>query len=132
MKSIEGSKAVISGKLEFLNPGGSIKDRTALSIIKNAFKNGEIKEGDSLIESSSGNMAIGLAQLCKYYNLQFIEVFDPMANVINIKIREACGVKVIKVDRPCDVDGWLGARISKVKEMMESDDQLYWTNQYSN
>ena len=57
MKSIEGSNAVISGKLEFLNPGGSIKDRTALSIIKNAFKNGEILEGDSFIESRSGNMA---------------------------------------------------------------------------
>jgi len=132
MKSIEGSNAVISGKLEFLNPGGSIKDRTALSIIKNALKNGEIKEGDSLIESSSGNMAIALAQLCKYYNLQFIAVVDPMANVTNIKIMEAYGAKVIKVDRPCDVDGWLGARISKVREMVESNDQLYWTNQYSN
>jgi len=59
-------------KLEGFNPGGSIKDRAALSIIRNALKTGEVGPGTTVVESSSGNMGIGLAQVCSYYGLTFV------------------------------------------------------------
>src|ERR1700678_718256 len=49
------------GKCEFLNPGGSIKDRIAVQMVEDAEKKGTIKRGDTLIEASSGNTGIGLA-----------------------------------------------------------------------
>lgn len=51
------------GKLEFFNPGGSIKGRSALKIIETALERGELQPGMTVIESSSGNMGIGLAQI---------------------------------------------------------------------
>ena len=64
-------------KLEATNPGGSSKDRAALSIISKAIENGKIRPGTTVIESSSGNMGIGLAQICAYLDLRFICVVDP-------------------------------------------------------
>ena len=52
-------------KLEGQNPGGSIKDRAAVSMIEAAEKSGELKAGGTVLESSSGNTAIGLALVCK-------------------------------------------------------------------
>jgi cysteine synthase len=63
-------------KMEVVNPGGSIKDRAALSIIENALALNLIKPGAMIVESSSGNMGIGLAQVCSYYGLRFICVVD--------------------------------------------------------
>src|SRR5215207_3279120 len=66
-------------KLEYLNPGGSTKDRPALEILTAAVCAGEIGAGAVIIESSSGNMGIGLAQACSYHGLRFICVVDPKA-----------------------------------------------------
>src|ERR1700716_726206 len=52
------------GKLEALNPGGSAKDRAATSILKHGIESGAIKQNTIVVESSSGNMGIGLAQAC--------------------------------------------------------------------
>src|SRR5215470_6886743 len=73
-------------KMEGVNPGGSIKDRAALSVIENALAQGLIKPGNTIIESSSGNMGIGLAQACAYYGLRFICVVDSKATRLNIEI----------------------------------------------
>jgi S-sulfo-L-cysteine synthase (O-acetyl-L-serine-dependent) len=54
---------VILGKLEGNNPGGSVKDRPALSMIRRAEERGEIKPGDRLIEATSGNTGIALAMI---------------------------------------------------------------------
>src|SRR5215207_10900176 len=53
-------------KLEGFNPGGSTKDRPALHILQEAMRTGEVKPWTVVIESSSGNLGIGLAQACRY------------------------------------------------------------------
>ncbi len=55
----------ILGKAEFLNPGGSIKDRTALGIIRDAEKNGTLKKGGTIVEGTAGNTGIGLSLIAK-------------------------------------------------------------------
>src|SRR5262249_40439637 len=67
----------VFAKLEALNPGGSIKDRPALAIMEKAFAEGWVDEDSVIVESSSGNMGIGLAQICRYHGLRFICVVDP-------------------------------------------------------
>src|SRR5262245_56955411 len=64
-------------KLEALNPGGSMKDRPALRILSEGLASGEITRDTVVIESSSGNMGIGMAQACSYLGLKFICVVDP-------------------------------------------------------
>jgi cysteine synthase A len=76
----------VFAKMEYLNPGGSIKDRTSLKILSDAFEQGLINTKTTVIESSSGNMAIGLAQVCKYLGLKLIVVVDDNINQENLDI----------------------------------------------
>ncbi|MEA2006183.1 MAG: cysteine synthase family protein [Acidobacteriota bacterium] len=70
----KGLKASISAKLEFMNPMGSVKDRIAKYMIEKAEQNGKIKPGDTIVDNSSGNTALGLAMVCaiKGYKLKII------------------------------------------------------------
>lgn len=73
-KIAPGVKAEIHAKLEFLNPMGSVKDRTALHMIEKAERAGLLKAGMTVIDNSSGNTALGLAMVCaiKGYKLKII------------------------------------------------------------
>ncbi len=122
----------IYGKMEGHNPGGSIKDRTALNILNQAIKQGKIKKGDTVIESSSGNMAIGLAQTCLYYGFNLIVVVDPKLNQQTEKILNAYGAKISKVTKPDETGGFLGARLKRVKKLLKEIPRSFWTNQYGN
>jgi len=73
-------------KLEGFNPGGSIKDRPAINIIRRAMRTGAITPQTTIIESSSGNMGIGLAQVCSYLGLRFICVVDQKTTRQNIRL----------------------------------------------
>ena len=64
----------IFGKAEFMNPGGSVKDRAAKYIIEHALKNNLIKEGGTIVEGTAGNTGIGLA-LVNAYNLKTMVLF---------------------------------------------------------
>src|SRR6266550_4053747 len=76
----------IYAKLEGFNPGGSIKDRPASYILSQATIKGKIQKNTTIIESSSGNMAIGMAQYCLYNNLSFVCVVDTKTTQTNIQI----------------------------------------------
>ena len=67
----------ILGKAEFLNPGGSVKDRAASYIIKNAEEKGLLKPGGTVVEGTAGNTGIGLAHICnaKGYKCIIVVVF---------------------------------------------------------
>src|ERR1051325_5812644 len=93
-RSLGTAEFVLFAKLEGLNPAGSVKDRAALEIIESAFKSGEIDKNSIVVESSSGNMAIGLAQVCGYYGLRLICVVDSKTTVQNISILKAYGAEI--------------------------------------
>jgi cysteine synthase A len=120
-------------KLEALNPGGSMKDRPALNIIRQGFLSGDIKPNTVVVESSSGNMGIGLAQVCSYFGLRFICVVDPKTTPQNIRLLKAYGAEVDVVAEPDQGSGeYLQSRINRVKELLKTIKGSYWPNQYAN
>jgi len=120
-------------KLEAFNPGGSIKDRPATNIISHAIETGEILPGTTVIESSSGNMGIGLAQVCSYYSLRFICVVDPKTTAQNIRLLETYGAEVDLVLETDPTTGeFLQARLNRVQELLSKTKNSFWPNQYSN
>jgi len=120
-------------KLEGFNPGGSMKDRPATLILRQGMETGSIHSETVIIESSSGNMGIGLAQICSYYGLRFICVVDAKTTLQNILVLKAYGAEVEMVEEPDAVTGeFLQARINRVKELQDSIENSYWPDQYSN
>nr|AUN37126.1 cysteine synthase [uncultured bacterium] len=123
----------VYAKLEGLNPGGSMKDRPAMSVIKRGLETGEITQDTVVIESSSGNMGIGLAQICSYYGLRFICVVDPKTTAQNIRILEAYGAEIELVSEPDIITGeFLQARIARVQSLLASFKSAFWPDQYAN
>lgn len=116
-------------KLEAANPGGSAKDRPARQMIEHALASGEITPSTTVIESSSGNMGIGLAQICRYHGLRFICVVDPNAQKNNLAIMRALGADVRVVDTPVGGD-FLTARLELVAKLVRDGDDVFWPNQY--
>lgn len=123
----------IWAKLEFLNPGGSGKDRAAMSILSDAISGGLITRGTTVIESSSGNMGIAIAQLCASEQIPFICVVDVRTSKHNIDILKAYGarVEVVTVDDLKCVT-LLEARISRVNQLLRVIPKSFWPNQYAN
>ena len=120
-------------KMEMLNPGGSTKDRPALNIIRQGISSGKIGPDTVIVESSSGNMGIGLAQICSYSNLRFICVVDPKTTQQNINILRAYGAEIVRVTEPDPITkDFLQARINQVRELLDSIPDSFWPNQYAN
>jgi cysteine synthase A len=120
-------------KLESHNPGGSTKDRPAISIISRGIEGGQITPDTVVIESSSGNMGIGLALACAYYGLRFICVVDPKTTQQNIGLMRAYGAEVDMVEEPDATTGeYLQARIDRVKFLLRNIEHSFWPNQYAN
>jgi len=118
------------GKMEAFNPGGSAKDRPAARMLRSAMARGEIGPDTTIVESSSGNMAIGLAQACASLGLQLICVIDAKATPQHRKLLAAYGAH-IDVVTPAD-DDFLAARIARVSEIVAQRGDVFWPNQYAN
>ncbi len=116
-------------KLEGLNPGGSIKDRAALSILRRGFETGEIRPDTVVIESSSGNMGIGLAQLCASLGLRLICVVDAKTTPQNIAILKAYGAGIDLIREPDPASGeFLQARLERVRALLAMNPNSFWPN----
>jgi N-(2-amino-2-carboxyethyl)-L-glutamate synthase len=126
--------ARIFAKVERFNPGGSIKDRSAVSMLLGRIRNGELVPGRSVVvESSSGNLAIGLAQICRYFGLRFICVVDRRTTEQNLAILEAYQAQVEVVTEPDPETGeFLPQRIRRVQELVATIPHAFWPDQYSN
>jgi cysteine synthase B len=88
----------IYAKLEGNNPGGSVKDRPALNMIKSALERGEINSDTKLIEATSGNTGIALALMANIYNLQIELIMPQNSTRERVLTMEAYGAKVTLLD----------------------------------
>src|ERR1700743_39579 len=88
----------IFGKLEGNNPGGSVKDRAALNMIRSALERGDIKAGTKLVEATSGNTGIALAMIACLYGIEIELVMPSNSTRERTLTMEAFGAKVILLD----------------------------------
>ena len=118
----------IFAKAEFLNPGGSIKDRIALNMLEEAEKSGKLKPGMTIIEPTSGNTGIGLA-LCgirKGYNV--IIVMPENMSEERKKIIHALGAELVLTPPELSI----GGSVDKALEIAASSDQYFVPQQFEN
>jgi cystathionine beta-synthase len=127
----KGLRATIWAKLEFMNPGGSVKDRIAKYMIEKAEQEGKIKPGTTIIENSSGNTAMGLAIVCRQKGYKLKIVIRDTTSKEKIKMLEVLGVDVIKVDAslpPENPDSYNNYALNLTK----NDPNLYYVDQHNN
>ena len=120
-------------KLESFNPGGSSKDRSAARMIEDALEAGLIRTGSTVIESTSGNLGVGLALACLAHDLHLICVVDSRADETKLrKIREL-GAEVEVVSEPDPATGdLLVARLALVERLVAETPGAWRPDQYSN
>ncbi len=90
-----GIKATVLAKLEFFNPGGSVKDRIGIAIIEDAEKKGLLKPGGTIVEATSGNTGMGLALAASIKGYKAIFVMPDKMSDEKIRALEALGAKVV-------------------------------------
>lgn len=123
----------VYAKMELLNPGGSSKDRPALGMIKEAWKEGRIGPGSVVVESSSGNMAVSLAMICRVLGMRFICVVDARTTAVHLRLLNLYGAEIDRVTRPDPETGeFLPARLKRVQQLIDTIPGAFWPNQYEN
>lgn len=128
IKVEEENDSSIFAKMEGFNPGGSIKDRIALNMIRNAEKEGIIKKGDTLIEPTSGNTGIGLAMVGAMLGYKVKVIMPDTTSVEKIKMIKAFGGEVILVENL----RYKKFAIEDARAMAKNGAGLYFLNQYEN
>ena len=121
-------KASLYAKVEGLNPAGSIKDRAALYMIKEAQESGQIKAGATIIEPTSGNTGIGLCAICATCGYKAIIVMPANMSQERILTMKAYGAQVILT--PAE-QGMKGA-IEKANQLLASTPNSFCPDQFSN
>lgn len=115
-------------KLERQNPGASIKDRIALSMIEGAEKRGELKKGMTIIEPTSGNTGIGLALVCAVKGYKLILVMPESMSVERRRLMAAYGAKFELTPKEKGIKG----SIEKAREMHAADPNSWLPMQFDN
>ena len=87
----------IYGKAEFMNPGGSVKDRAAKAIIEHAEKSGNLKIGGTIVEGTAGNTGISLAMCANARGYKTVIVLPETQSQEKIEMLQLCGAEVITV-----------------------------------
>lgn len=103
-------------KLEFENPAGSIKDRIALAIIDKAERDGNLKQGDTIVEPTSGNTGIGLAMVTAAKGYNIIIVMPETMSVERRKLMKGYGAELILTPGPEGMKGSIAKAEELVKE----------------
>ncbi len=123
----EGS-AEIYVKLEFQNPGSSVKDRIALSMIEQAEKDGKLKQGDTIVEPTSGNTGIGLAMVAAAKGYKAILVMPETMSVERRSLLRAYGAELVLTP---GAEGMKGA-IRRAEEIKAENPQYFMPQQFDN
>ncbi|MEU0208860.1 pyridoxal-phosphate dependent enzyme [Streptomyces canus] len=119
-------------KLEGANPTGSVKARTALSLVRDLHRRGLLTPGRRIVESSSGNLAVALAHVCRALGIGFTAVVDPKITRENRSKLEQLGAELVMVGGPDPSQSYLGSRLEAVAEICKRDPQCVWPDQYAN
>ena len=119
-------------KLEYYNPSFSIKDRTALGLVKAALAKGTLGKGGTLIESTSGNLGKSLALLGAVYGFQVIVVIDAKTSASVTRWCEAYGARMEMVRETDENGGYQKTRVARVRKLLEQIPNAVWLNQYDN
>jgi S-sulfo-L-cysteine synthase (O-acetyl-L-serine-dependent) len=117
----------ILGKLEGNNPGGSVKDRAALGMIKGALDRGDIKPGDKLVEATSGNTGIALAMIARLMGLDMTLIMPDNSTRERVLSMEAYGAKVILTPSAKTIE-----YSRELAEKMAAEDGYFMLNQFGN
>lgn len=130
LRSIFGRQLFL--KCEGFNFAGSIKLKAATAMVEAAEREGLLRPGSVLIESSSGNLGVALSMIAASKGYDFLCVTDSRCNLSTRLLMEALGSRVHVVTEPDPVDGFLGARLAYVRAACASDPRHVWLNQYAN
>ncbi|CAX40938.1 cystathionine beta-synthase, putative [Candida dubliniensis CD36] len=120
----------IYGKAEFMNPGGSIKDRAALYMIKDAEQKGLIKPGGTIVEGTAGNTGIGLAHVCRARGYKCVIYMPNTQSQNKIETLRLLGAEVYPVPAVAFTDP--ENYNHQAKRHAERLDNAVWTNQFDN
>ncbi|APB35256.1 cysteine synthase [Gloeomargarita lithophora Alchichica-D10] len=120
----------ILGKAEFLNPGGSVKDRAALSIIRDAEQRGLLRPGGTVVEGTAGNTGIGLAHICNARGYRCLIVIPDTQSQEKIDLLRLLGaeVKLVPAVPYRDPNNYIKVSARLAQEM----DNAIWANQFDN
>ena len=118
----------VFAKLEYLTPGGSVKDRAAIGMIRRAEKEGKLKPGATLVEATAGNTGIGLALIGVNRGYRVIFCVPERFSEEKVKVMRALGAEV---ERTADVEGMQGA-IARAKEIAASIPGSFMCSQFEN
>lgn len=120
----------IWAKAEYLNPGGSVKDRTALGIIEQAEKDGQIQPGTTLVEGTAGNTGIGLATVAAQKGYKCLIVMPDNQSQEKYSTLKALGVELVTVP-PCPFSNE-NHFYHTAKRLASEKSNAFWANQFEN
>jgi len=118
-------------KLEYMNPGGSIKERIAVNIIEKAIASGKLSPGGTIIEGTSGNTGVGLAMYAAVHGYKCIFVLPDKQSIEKINNLRAFGAKVIVTPTNVEPDD-PRSYYSVAKRLAETTPNSFYANQYYN
>ncbi|MGM0425676.1 MAG: cysteine--tRNA ligase [Thermodesulfobacteriota bacterium] len=119
----------ILAKLEYFNPGGSIKDRAALGMIEAAEKSGELTRNKVILEATSGNTGIGLAMVASVKGYRILLTMSESVSEERVKILKALGAEIKFTPARLGTDG----AIEQSYKMIREDPDMYWlADQFNN
>src|SRR6202012_5963699 len=127
-KIVPAGAADVYAKLEYLNPGGSVKDRAAIGIISRAEEQGLLREGSTIIEATAGNTGIGLALIGVNRGYRVALFVPEKFSEEKVAIMRALGAEVTRTP---DSEGMLGA-IRRANELVAANPGAFMASQFDN
>ena len=125
----------IYGKAEYYNPGESVKDRAALFIVRDAIKRKLIKKGGTIVEGTAGNTGIGLAIVCKEYDLNLKIVIPKTQSIEKKQTLKKLGAELIEVEAVpySDPNNYIKQSKTIANDLSKKNSNgVYWANQFDN
>lgn len=126
--ALEQPRAELWGKMEHFNPGGSLKDRVALAMIRAAEESGELRDGGTVIEPTSGNTGIGLALVCRQRGYRCLLTMPESMSLERRQLLEAYGAEVVLTPAQEQMEG----AVEKARSLGEEIPGAFLPRQFDN